>query len=145
MYLNRITIHHTLTYDNQVPNWDAIRRWHKGITKGSKYKMDDIGYHWGIDLIGKRYEILVGRLMTVKGAHVKGHNDDNIGIALIGNFDLAPPPKEQWNLAVDLVSSLCKLLYITKKNVRGHCEYNKHKTCPGKMFNMNRFRAEIIE
>ena len=143
MYPNKITLHHSLTYDGPVVNWDAIRRWHKGITKGSKYKMNDIGYHHGIELINKRYEILTGRLMTVKGAHVRGHNDENLGIVLVGNFDLAPPPKEQWDLAVDFVSSLCQILFITQDHVYGHNEFDPHKSCPGKRFNMNLFRAEL--
>ncbi len=137
MYPNRIILHHSLTKDGSTVNWNAIRKYH--LSKG----WNDIGYHFGIEKIGSRYEVLTGRMMTVKGAHTKGHNQDSIGICLVGNFDEVKPPKEQWELAVELVSSLCEILFITRESVYTHNDFASYKTCAGKKFNLRLFRSQI--
>lgn len=134
---NKIILHHSLTKDNETVNWQAIRKYHKGLG------WNDIGYHFGIELIGDKYEILLGRLMTEVGAHTKGQNKSSIGICLVGNFDEKPPPREQWDLAVKLVVSLCGILYITGKSVYGHREFASYKSCPGRAFSIERFRNEV--
>lgn len=55
-----------------------IRRWHVEDNGWS-----DIGYHYIIDRDGA---IAKGRDESVQGAHVKGHNEDSIGVCLIGGF-----------------------------------------------------------
>ena len=137
MYPNKIIIHHSLTKDNKTVNWNAIRKYHLG--KG----WNDIGYHFGIERVSGRYEILCGRLMTVQGAHTRGKNSSSLGICLVGNFDAIAPSKEQWDLAVKLVSSLCSILYITCNSVYGHNEFADYKSCPGKAFNMSKFRDAV--
>lgn len=42
----------------------------------------DIGYHFLIDPFGDIFE---GRPVDAVGAHVKGHNTDNVGISIMGN------------------------------------------------------------
>ncbi len=138
MIPKKIILHHSLTKDSKTVSWNAIRKYH--LAKG----WDDIGYHYGIEKIGLRYEILVGRLMNVHGAHTKGQNNSSIGICLVGNFDINPPHFEQWNLAVSLVQSLCEVLFLTRTSVFGHTEFAPYKTCPGKLFNMNKFKKEVI-
>lgn len=142
MYPDKIIIHHSLSKDGEELNWQAIGRWHRGEHPDSPYKMDDIGYHYGVELIDGKYEILVGRLMTTKGAHTKGQNRNSLGICMVGNFDKQKPLKEQWDLTVALVASLCEILYITSRSVFGHTEFAS-KSCPGEMFNLNRFRGDV--
>ena len=138
MYPDKIIIHHSLTKDNQTVSWNAIRKYHMDV-KG----WDDIGYHYGIELVGDKHEILVGRQMTTPGAHTKGRNKSSLGICLIGNFDVQPPVKEMWDLAVSLVDSLCNILYITSNSVYSHNRYAPDRSCPGKAFNMDRFRGDV--
>jgi len=131
-----IIIHHSLTRDQKVVDWPAIRKYHKEVLGWR-----EIGYHFGVEgiyrpLVGQTYEILLGRQLNETGAHCKqqGKNRDGIGIVLIGNFDLAPPPKEQLQKATELVKALMDIFKIPKENVKRHCDFAPYKTCPGKAF-----------
>jgi hypothetical protein len=135
-----ILLHHSLTKDGQTVSWDAIRQYHK---TAPEYGFDDIGYHWGVELVGNHYEVLAGRMMNENGAHCPGRNNDSLGICVIGNFDLAPVPPAQWSLTVHLVSSLCDVLRIPFDNIKGHRDYSS-KTCPGKYFDMEAFRRDVM-
>lgn len=138
--IERIILHHSLTKDSQTVSWDAIRQYHT-VTLGWK----DIGYHFGIERIGGHYEILIGRMMDQEGAHCRDHgmNRKSIGICFVGNFDLQAPPTEQWDLGVRLVKCLLSILAIPRSCVSGHCECSPHKGCPGKLFDLDKFRKEI--
>lgn len=135
-----IILHHSLTKDGQAVSWDAIRRYHV-LEKG----WDDIGYHYGIELIGGHYEILLGRMINETGAHCKqeGMNRKSIGICFIGNFEARPPRPEQWRLGLNLVRSLIEVIGIPRGAVFGHREYARHKSCPGKLFNLDIFRGQL--
>ena len=135
MYPNRIILHHSLTKDGQTVNWQAIRKYHTHDLGWS-----DIGYHFGIEFIKGRWEVLSGRLMTTQGAHTKFYNKGSLGICLVGNFDKLPPPDEQWLLAIKLVRSLMEILYIPRSEVFGHREFADYKSCPGKEFDLEKFR-----
>ena len=75
MIPNKITIHCSATINNQECDISEIRKWHKA--RG----FVDVGYHGVIQPSG---EFQKGRGLNIKGAHVKGHNEGNIGICLIG-------------------------------------------------------------
>lgn len=135
-----IVIHHSLTKDSETVSWDAIRKYHRD-TLGWR----DIGYHYGIELIGDTYEILVGRLMNEIGAHCKedAMNYKSLGICCIGNFDEMLPPESQWEKCVVLVKSLCDAYRIPVSHVIGHREKATYKSCPGKQWNMDLFRMYV--
>lgn len=158
-----IVIHHSATDDSETLSWPAIRRYHTSykcegkiikpeavkdlIAQGAPVQKPwrDIGYHFGIEQVGRQFEILVGRMLTETGAHCpQGNmNRNGIGICLVGNFDKEPPPPAQWDLAVRLVQSLMQTFIITPARVFGHRELNPHKTCPGQLFDMERLRRAI--
>lgn len=134
-----IIIHHSLTKDSDTLSWGPIRSYH--ISK----KYDDIGYHYGIELVRDGHEILSGRMPDNEGAHcvAHGYNKKSIGICLVGNFDKEAPPPEQIEKLVELVLFLMRNYDIDSSQVVGHGEIDKRRTCPGKLFSMHNLRLEI--
>lgn len=139
-----IIIHHSLTEDNQTVSWNAIRDYHINVC-GWK----DVGYHYGIELIGTQYDILKGRMDDEEGAHCLGFNDNSIGICLVGNFDHAAPSDTQLKLLRKICRSLMNIYGIKSDHVLGHWETfslrNKpvEKSCPGNAFSMSAFRTSL--
>ena len=159
-----IVLHHSATKDGTTVSWEAIRRYHTSyklagniidpaqvhalVAAGMPVEKpwSDIGYHFGIELIGDRYQILTGRMMTVTGAHCTQQqmNRRALGICFVGNFDLAPVPVEQLALGMRLVRSLMDLLNIGLGGVYGHRELATYKSCPGRLFDLKQFRTDLM-
>ena len=145
-----VVLHHSLTEDSGTVSWGAIRRYHTQV-QGWR----DIGYHWGLELVGDFYEVLLGRWWDEAGAHVAElqMNARSLGICLVGNFDLVPPPDAQWAKALALAQRLRVRWGIPVRNVLGHREVGlragkdwrqgAYKTCPGRSFDLDRFRQEL--
>ena len=141
MIINRwshIMLHHSLTKDGATVSWQAIRRYHM-----KDMGWDDIGYHYGIELVNDHYEIFVGRPLDEQGAHCVGMNANAIGICFVGNFDEAPVPLDQWAAGTLFVKSLCRILLIPSVRVIAHRDYAP-KSCPGKLFDMDLFRRDLV-
>lgn len=141
---NKIILHHSATKDGLTVSWNAIRRYHM-----IECAWSDIGYHFGIELMADpgdpagSYEILMGRMPDKNGAHTKEQNQQSIGVCFVGNFDDAPPPDAQWKKGVELVAWLCFEYDIAPLEVYPHSRF-ANKTCPGKKFDINRFRDHLI-
>ena len=121
-----IIIHHSLTKDSGTVSWGAIREYH---TRALGWR--DIGYHFGIEFIGNRYETLLGRLWNQEGAHTVGMNARSIGICVVGNFDIDPATDALKQVLGPLLEAVRDAFNIPGANVKGHCEYAP-KTCPGR-------------
>lgn len=132
-----IMLHHSLTKDGETVSWQAIRRYHKE-TMG----WDDIGYHFGIELVNSEYEIFMGRPLDREGAHCSQEemNHRSIGICFVGNFDDATVPTGQWQKGLELVRGLRRVFDIPL--IVAHRDYAP-KSCPGKMFDLDQFRKEL--
>jgi hypothetical protein len=159
-----IVLHHSATADGETVSWNAIRRYHTSwkcagniirpdavqamINAGMPVERPwaDIGYHFGIERVGERYEILSGRLMTETGAHCTqaGMNKRALGICFVGNFDEEPMPVPQLDLGLKLVRSLMEILGITLGRVYGHRELAHYKSCPGRKFDLKQFRTDLM-
>jgi len=137
-----IVIHHSLTPDGQTVSWNAIRKFHM---TDPAYLFTDIGYHFGVELIGDYYEVLVGRDLDKVGAHCKeqGMNSKGIGICAIGNYDLITPPALLWARMLRLVKALQTEFSIPTPRVIGHREAGAPKSCPGNLWDMNGFRRQL--
>jgi len=135
-----IIVHHSYRpKDSKLLDMQGIRLYHK--SKGWR----DGGYHAYIERVNNHYEIIQGRMFEDTGAHCyqQGMNKKAIGICMIGNFDIAPPPKSQWELAVRYVRSLMTIFDVSKEDVEPHRKYAPYKSCPGEMFDFDLFRSEL--
>jgi N-acetylmuramoyl-L-alanine amidase len=140
-----IVIHHSLTADSGTVSWGAIRKYH---IETNKFR--EIGYHFGVELIGNTYEVLLGRMVHEDAAAVKESqmNRKGVHICMVGNFDKDTPPALQWRKCVDLVASLCLTLNLKPSDVSGHRDWAKingqtYKSCPGWRFDMDAFRRDV--
>jgi N-acetyl-anhydromuramyl-L-alanine amidase AmpD len=142
-----VIIHHSLTKDGTVVDWEAIRRYHKETNGWS-----DIGYHYGIERVGNSLVLQIGRPESQPGAHTKEMhmNLKSIGICVVGNFDEAPPSLAKLYFLRDLCFSLMVNYGIPAQSVIGHRDaglmagfdwrLGQYKTCPGRFFPMDSLR-----
>ena len=135
-----IILHHSLTNDGKIVDWRNIRRYHIQ-TNG----WTDIGYHLGVERINGELVIQYGRGLNKVGAHCREYqmNIKGIGLCLIGNYDIIPPDKEQWDLLLAICHKLQKKFNIPTADIKGHREFATYKTCPGTQFNLNKFREDL--
>jgi len=134
MNWTHIMIHHSATVDSSTFSWSAIRKYH---IMDPAHKWNDIGYHFGVEIVGTEYEALVGRPLDIKGAHCPqgGMNEKAIGICLIGNFDIVIPNSAALKvLSTRLLRPLMRLYSIIPQNIVFHRDFNFLKSCPGKLF-----------
>jgi len=143
-----IIIHHSATKDGDVVDWQAIRRYHKSwayqgkiikeadarnlIAEGKeiKHPWRDTGYNFGVEKINGEIETLVGRPLTLVGAHTKGRNHDSIGICCVGNYDKDTPSPEMINALENLCIVLVDIFSISIQDIKGHRAFAA-KSCPG--------------
>lgn len=163
-----IVMHHSATKDSVSHDWEGIRRFHTSYrydgrvinkdkalmleaegVKGILHPWQDIGYHFGIELVGTTLQVQKGRSLALSGAHAKEYNQTHIGICVVGNFDIAEPQPECWEFSLNVVREILKEFPFTKYDVLGHREtftlrgVPVEKTCPGKYWNMDKFRDSI--
>ena len=127
-----VTIHHDgldspmteTSMDASAARIEWIRCGHRG--RG----FSDSGYHYVSDRDGRVWE---GRSLRWQGAHVSKHNEQNIGILVMGNFDIQRPSQQQLDGMQKWVSTLLKRYRLEDGRVRTHGEWPGAKTaCPGK-------------
>lgn len=130
---HRITVHHTATFEApQSDGGEAIRRVQYRHLNSNGWA--DIGYHYLVDSAGRVFE---GRWLGYQGAHAgrdsatgENHNEGNIGIALLGDFDDHRPSERQVSSLLALVESLKVSCGIATDDVYQHSDF-KEVTCPG--------------
>jgi hypothetical protein len=90
----------------------------------------DIGYHLVIDRTGVLWQ---GRSIRWQGAHVHLHNEGNIGILVMGNFDLQRPTAAQLVTLRRALSDLRETYRIARGRIYTHQEWQDAQTaCPGR-------------
>lgn len=125
--IKEIIIHCSDTPPDMDVDAAEIRRWHV-----EERGWDDIGYHYVITRGGVLEE---GRPDEIPGAHVYGHNEETIGVCLVGGMGEAEQSpvadsnftKEQWATLEVLVRFLQR--QYGPLIVHGHRDYSK-KLCP---------------
>ncbi len=150
--IKAIILHHSLTPRQNKPQWKAIRRYHMKHNGWS-----DVGYHHGMEIItGPDGNVVVieheGRKHERQGAHVKGMNEETLGVCVIGNYDNEKVPKRLWEETLYLVKRLQRMYDVPTEMVLGHWEAQKmqgysvseRKSCPGTKFSMQAFRRGLL-
>ena len=137
-----LVIHHSLTKDTGTVSWQAIRDYHVDHNG-----WDDIGYHIGVELINNRYEVGLGRplLARAAAAYQQSMNTVGVHVCFVGNFDLAPPPREMIEVAVPHLRDICEALKIPldAEHIIGHRTVASYKTCPGAQFDMDALITQL--
>jgi hypothetical protein len=132
-----ITIHHS-ALENPIRSVSTQSGAKNALRSMQAYHMDgrnwgDLGYHFIIDPQGQIYE---GRAMYWQGAHAgkdkngNNNNPGNIGVCLIGNFDVDRPSAASLRALKKLVHSLRTQHRISAQSVRGHMDWSQTE-CPG--------------
>jgi len=133
--ITELILHHTVSPKDTTLS--QIRKWHedRGLGQG-------VQYHFVIPGSG---DVIQARSPKLVGNHCKGHNENSIGIALCGNFELEGPTEFQLEALKGLLLKLCK-----KHNLHAWDIY-KHKDrvtpgytlCPGKYFDLSPILAYL--
>lgn len=133
----RVTVHHTdgrqtFTEADTLAAVRNIQYYHMyGRAREGKDVWADIGYHFLIDGAGR---VVEGRHADDLGSHVLGGNANNIGIAMIGDYNRDPLTDAQKESLKRLIVFLA-LKYRIDPRQPGFLEPHKHfndTDCPGK-------------
>ena len=118
--IKRIVIHCADT-PNGYDRYGAsdIAKWH---TQDNKW--DRIGYHFVIEVDGA---VVPGRELEAVGSHAKNHNEDSVGICLVGRDAFT---EYQWHSLQGLLIELQDKLPRKEIQIIGHRDLST-KTCPG--------------
>ena len=130
--VRRITIHHE---GSAKPNNDTtpaqVSATLRLIQSQHRKRMGagDIGYHFIIDRTGTIWQ---GRDWQYQGAHTSGANSNNLGVMLLGNFEIQQPTGQQLQSLQNLVRSLVRLHRLNPRtDIYGHSDFCNTQ-CPGK-------------
>ena len=117
----RITIHHSGGAIFSAIERDLVGSAIKGIqsTHVDSKGWDDIGYHLIVDPAGRLWE---GRHLDRIGAHAGSRklNQGNIGILVLGNFDLQQPVPAQLARLDELLTRLQRRFAIAASEIYTH-------------------------
>lgn len=130
--VSRITVHHE---GSEKPNNDAtpaqVAATLRLIQSQHRKRMGagDIGYHFIIDRTGTIWQ---GRDWQYQGAHASGQNPHNLGVMLLGNFEIQQPTAQQLAALHSLSASLVRKYGLNPAtDIFGHSDFSNTK-CPGK-------------
>lgn len=117
-----IVVHHVGGTDRDVAA-EEIHQWH--LANG----WSGIGYHY---VIRKNGSIERGRPRDAVGAHTYGHNENSLGIVIVGDFESATPRPAQLKSAAQLIAVLCHMYKLSPNDdtIFGHRDLND-TLCPG--------------
>jgi hypothetical protein len=99
----------------------------------------DIAYNATVEQINGEYEVLIGRPWDMSGAHTLGHNDKSLGLCLVGNFNLAPPPLGQLAIAAKFISMWQRIYSIPTEQIFEHRDFSS-TDCPGDFFDLDELK-----
>ena len=124
-----ITFHHsgdpkvfvTTDYAETAQHLEYVREYHRSRN------FQDIGYHFAIDRAGRVWQL---RSLKFQGQHVRYNNEHNIGVVVLGNFDLQAMSSAQKEKVKAFAPLLRKQYGLSIKRVYTHKEIVSTE-CPG--------------
>lgn len=151
--ITKITVHHEGMDAADECSLTEVKQELRLIQRGHEQRMHagDIGYHYIIDYNGRVWE---GRDLCWQGAHA-GNNDanrGNIGIVLLGNFEVQHPSEAQLAQLRQLLDFLMSKYSVSPSKVYTHREIKKAfglagTDCPGRYLQseMNSMRRRLAQ
>ena len=137
--VTRITVHHEgwkpvlfTGLEHTAARLETLRKAHL-----RRLDAGDIGYHFVVDRAGRVWE---GRPLRYQGAHVKGHNEHNLGIMALGNFERQRPSPDQLGALYELIGNAMRHYGIAAGALHTHRELGP-TLCPGKHLQKRMDRA----
>ena len=128
--INRITVHHdgmppaTLrSMGDTAARIESIRQAH---VHGRGWA--DIGYHYIVDQNGRVWE---GRPIRFQGAHVKDQNENNLGVLVLGNFEVQHPTPMQLSSVDRFLATQMSRYRVPMWRLKTHREIARTE-CPGR-------------
>ena len=103
---------------------ETIRKSHLRRDGG---RWGDIGYHFAIDPAGRIWE---ARPLSWQGAHVRAKNEGNIGVVMLGNYELQSVNRAQLSTLQSTLKELMKKYRVPVARVKTHQEWAA-TACPG--------------
>jgi hypothetical protein len=130
--ITHVTIHHDgldtlIETDDRAATAARIELYRRGH-RGRGWA--DIGYHFVIDRAGCVWE---GRSLAWQGAHVKNRNPGNVGILVMGNFEIQRPTEAQLASLERCLAAARTTWNVPWSRVLSHREWPGATTlCPGR-------------
>jgi hypothetical protein len=126
--VSRITVHHDAIVSTDLRSSSDVARRIESIRRSHVQKgWADIGYHYLVDPQGKVWE---GRSLAKQGAHVEHNNENNMGIVVLGNFDVHAPTMAATVGVERFVAGQMQRYNVPISRVYTHREL-KSTACPG--------------
>lgn len=121
-------------YQGTAAHLEYVRQYHR--SRG----FQDIGYHFAIDRQGRVWQL---RSLKYQGQHVRYNNEHNIGVVVLGNFELQKPTQAQLDRIKTFGNLLRKQYNLPISRVKTHQEIVRTE-CPGEYMQpyMVRIRRE---
>lgn len=99
-------------------------------------KQADVNYHFVVEMLGDEFYCYTFRPINTYCNFPDIHPDDNrsIHIAVLGNYDLAVPPKRLYEiLSYRVIMPYMRIFNLAENRLKFHSELsdNKELTCPG--------------
>lgn len=137
--IKKIIIHCSDSPDNREIGFQEINQWHKD-REFTPYVAEDgfkiyCGYHYVIRRSGA---VESARPLSEKGIHCAGQNSNSIGICLVGQRQFTEYQKQS---LMNIIISLSNRYGLYDKDIFGHNNFNKNKTCPN--MDIAKFREEF--
>ncbi len=118
-------------YAQTATHLEYVRQYHR--SRG----FQDIGYHFAIDRMGRVWQL---RSLKYQGQHVRYNNEHNIGVVVLGNFDMQKPTQAQFDRIRTFGYLLRKQYNLPISRVKTHQEIVSTE-CPGN--NMQPYMVRI--